>query len=207
MSRLARSLAVALCVTAPSLGVSAQSPTGGGADSTEFLRPGDAIQLRFFADSGLSGQFRVDERGHVVLPMLGDRDAVHQAPNTMRTEIRQAYAQYLKAPPDVTVLRRITVLGAVMKPGLYLADPTMSVADVLALAGGPSPDGRTGEVQIRRNGHPVTEQISSAAPIASTPLRSGDALYVPERSWGSRNVPLLLGAMGSIAAIVSVLRR
>ena len=41
----------------------------------------------------------------------------------------------------VTFLRRVNVLGAVKEPGVYPVDETMTIANVLALAGGTtSPD-------------------------------------------------------------------
>lgn len=207
MVRLALCFAITVCFAAPATTVGAQINAALASDTGDYLRPGDAIQLRFFADSGMSGQFRVDERGRVVLPMLGERDAAHQSPDRLRRDIRDAYAQYLKFPPDVLVLRRITVLGAVMKPGLYLADPTMSVADVLALAGGASPDGRTDEIQIVRNGERLATTVSSQMSVRATPVQSGDALYVPQRGWAAHNAPMLLAGLSSLAVITSVLLR
>ncbi len=208
MARLAFRLALALCFTAPAL--AAQSPNrsqASVADTTDFLRPGDAIHLRFFGDSAGSGDFRVNESGQVTLPMLGARDATHQDPDLLKKEVTAAYARTFRYAPEVVLLRRITVLGAVAKPGLYLADPTMSITDLLALAGGPMPNGRPDEVQIIRNGQPVTAQVNRRTVLASMKLRSGDELYVPERGWLARNSGLVLGAVGSLVAIVSLVVR
>ncbi len=88
---------------------------------------------------------------------------------------------------DVAVLRRVQVVGAVQKPGLYHVDPTMTIADAIALAGGVSPDGRTDRVEIIREGQRLRAGTGRML-ISQSAVQSGDQLFVPERSWVSRNM-------------------
>ena len=107
---------------------------------------------------------------------------------------------------EVTLLRRLAVLGAVSKPGLYPVDQTMTVADVLALAGGASADGKQDRAEVRRNGKRIRGDLSQSSRVSDLTLRSGDQIYVPQRSWISRNPWLftsLLGAAGAITVIAT----
>ena len=73
--------------------------------------------------------------------------------------------------------------GAVRNPGLFTVDPTMSVGDAIGLAGGVSPEGRNGRVDLVRDGRRIATSISPSSRLVELALRSGDELNVPERAW------------------------
>ena len=175
------------------------------------LRPGDIVQLRVFREPDLSGDFRIDETGTVVLPHLGSVNATGGSPDSVRALIVATYSRYLRDPAiTVTFLRRISVLGEVKSPGVYNADPTQSVADVLALAGGVTPDGRRDRISLIRNGHEVIAKLTPDEPLVTSPVRSGDQLYVPLKSWIARNpaafAGILSGILGATAAVIYATR-
>jgi protein involved in polysaccharide export with SLBB domain len=188
-----------------------QAPSASAETATSpqlVLYPGDVVELRVFREEDISGQYLVDQRGTVVLPMLG-RVPVTDAPlDEVRERLLAQYANYLRNPSvDVVFLRRVTVLGAVRTPGLYRVDPTMSVADVIALAGGPSPEGQSDRVHVVRDGHRMETRITQGS-IAEIGLRSGDQLYVPERHWSSRNPAVTVSLLsGGISLAVALLLR
>lgn len=170
---------------------------------TDLVRPGDKIRLKIWREPDLSGDFDVDESGVVLLPKIGPFDVSHVSADSAKRAIVTSYQGMLRNPTiEVLVLRRINVLGAVRSPGLYPVDPTMTVADVLALAGGASPDGKTDQVRLLRNGQPVTLHLDVSTRISETPIRGGDQLYVPQRGWVSRNVGLVIGTAMGITGIV-----
>src|SRR5205814_4412483 len=162
-------------------------------DSTHgLLRPGDVIRLRIWREPDLSGDFPVDETGTATFPKIGAFKVFDYTPSGLKTKLLQSYAQYLVNPSvEVTMLRRINVLGAVQHPGLYPVDPTMTIADALAVAGGATSSGDQHHVVLVRNGARITEALSAETSIAETPLRSGDQLFVPERSFIVRNSGLV----------------
>jgi len=84
----------------------------------------------------------------------------------------------------------------VQKPGVYHIDPTMTVRDALLEAGGPTPIGRNDRVELIRDGNRVQARLRQDLRIIESPIRSGDQLYVPERTWLSRNIHAAVG-MGS----------
>jgi polysaccharide export outer membrane protein len=163
------------------------------------LEPGDALKLTFWREPVLSGTYPVDEAGGVALPYLGLRTVTATPTAELRRRLLQEYEGILaNQGVHVEVLRRVRVLGAVRSPGLYRVDPTMSLADALALAGGVTPDGRLDAVRLVRDGREQRLDLERAVPAAEM-LRSGDQIVVPERSWMARNSAPLIGA--SISAL------
>ncbi len=170
------------------------------------LRPGDVIRLRVWREPDLSGDFAVDETGVVTFPKIGQFNALEYTPQALKQKMLESYAQYLRNPSiEVTMLRRINILGAVQKPGLYPVDATMTVADALAVAGGATPNGDPHHVDLVRNGVRIQERISSDVNLAATPLRSGDQLFVPERSFVVRNSGLVATAISVSASLIIAL--
>ena len=171
-----------------------EAPAAAAADP---LRPGDVVRVRIWREPDLSGEFPVDADGMVVFPKLGPRQVTSESAATLRERLLRDYAEYLVNPSvEVTLLRRLQVLGAVRTPGLYPVDGTMTVADVLALAGGTTPQGDPRRVELVRDGRRVDARLATDGQVASSAIRSGDQLFVPERSWLSRNT-------GVVAALVS----
>jgi polysaccharide export outer membrane protein len=157
------------------------------------LEPGDAIRLAFWREPALSGEYPVDAHGSVVLPYVGERTVTGIAPATLRAELLEEYTNVLaNQAVQVSLLRRVRVLGAVRSPGLYRVDATMTIADALALAGGLTPDGRLDGVRIVRGGDVIPVDLTSDAPVGS--LHSGDQITVRESGWLARNSAALLGA-------------
>lgn len=170
------------------------------------IQPGDAVRLRVYRDTALSGEFQVNENGDVVFPLIGRREVAGLSPDSLRSRLRDAYGQYLKDPVlDVTVLRRISILGAVRQPGLYPVDPTISLAEALATAGGVTPNADRDGIQLIRNGRVIREELDRQTLLGQTPIQSGDRIYVTERSWFAKNWQWFAGTATS-ALIVAFLR-
>ena len=186
---------------------SAQAPAQTGPRDTVLgqsrLQPGDVIRLRIWREPDLSGEFPVDESGSAVFPKLGPTKVAAITADSLRALLIATYSQYLKDPAiEVTFLRRVTILGAVNHPGIYPVDPTMTVHDAFALAGGTLPNGNPKHFELRRGGQNIDVDFSQDTPIGRTTIRSGDELYVPERSWFSRNGIYVIGAAITATAIV-----
>jgi protein involved in polysaccharide export with SLBB domain len=201
-------LRATLLVCLIAYGADAQWPGGTAAGSDPAVaRPGDVIRLSIWREPQLSGDFVVDETGTVVLPKIGPVIVNGETPVTLRARLTAAYGAYVNHTSiAVTLLRRVQVLGAVRNPGLYTADPTMTLSDVLAQAGGVTPHGNARTVQlIPRGGSPVA--VSPHASVAQLPVRSGDQLFVPERSWFLRYPTLTAAALTAVTTISIALGR
>lgn len=156
----------------------------------------------------LSGDFPINEAGVAVLPKIGPVDVTSASTTALQATITHDLGAFLTHPAiDVMFLRRVQVVGAVEKPGLYHVDQTMTVADAIALAGGVTSSGRTDKVEIIREGQKLPDRVSGRTLISHSAVRSGDQLYIPERSWISRNPATILGALSAITAIVYTVTR
>lgn len=177
------------------------------AHADDALRPGDAIRLRIWREPDLSGDFTIDENGVVTLPKIGPMRAIGEPVDSLKRSLLEQYRVYLNEPSiEVVPLRRIQVAGAVRVPGLFTIDPTMTVADVVALAGGVTPDGQFDHVMLVRAGRPVNARLSPETRAVQLALQSGDELFVPERSW-LRNPNVIIGAVSAAASLIWALSR
>jgi protein involved in polysaccharide export with SLBB domain len=173
------------------------------AAANAILYPGDLVRLKIWREPDLSGDFSVDEHGLAVFPKIGQVHVTDITTDSLRRMLVGTYSQYLRDPSiEVTMLRRVTVLGSVKNPGLYPVDPTMTISDVLALAGGADPNGNQDKLELIRGGKRQPMRFTERTPVSETAIRSGDELYLPERSWIARN-GYIVGAMIGAAVIVT----
>ncbi len=154
----------------------------------------------------MSGDFLVDELGIVTLPLLGKINVTQIPLATLRDTLIAAYSVQLRNPTiTVTPLRRVFVLGEVTKPGLYAADPTVTLAGVIALAGGASPGGDLRRIRVVRDGSVITSRVTANSMLGMTDIRSNDQIFVDRRGWVDRNSAFLASGVVSLATIVITL--
>lgn len=166
------------------------------------LKPGDVIRVNISREEGVSGDYVVDETGHAGLPLIGMQLVTSVPTDQLRRQIVAAYEEQLQNQTiQVIFLRRVRVLGEVRNPGLYHVDPTMTLGDAVALAGGPTGQGSMKDVQIFREGTEIHADLSEPA---IQQVESGDHIIVPERGWWSRNTRYVVGF--TVPFIVLVVR-
>lgn len=187
----------------------AQEPaTAQAGDSMGSLLPGDVVDIDIWQEETLSGQFTVDESGTVVLPLVGERNVVGVSPRDLREQLAAAYAVYLNNPSiNVKLLRRITVSGEVRVPGLYTVDATVSIADLIARAGGLNVDADAEKILLFRDGERLELDLNGATVVGEAGLRSGDRVSVGKRGWLGRNLPSVVGIVSIISNVVLIATR
>ena len=200
--RLSERLMRTSCWLGALLMLAATAASGQAPSAQAVLRPGDIIRLWVWREPDMTGDFPVPEGGTVVLPKIGPVRVTTLPPEELRKLIIDRLSQDLRTPSiDVRLLRRINVLGAVTTPGIYHVDGTMSVADALAMAGGTLPEGRPNEIVLYRGPEKIETRLTLLTRLADVPLQSGDQLFVPERSWLSRNAPLIVGLFSTVLSV------
>lgn len=181
-----------------------QQPAASGQAQT--LRPGDVVRLNIWREPDMSGEFIVDEAGIIIFPRVGEYRVLDDTSESLKARLLADYQQYLRNPSiEITVLRRVTIIGAVRNPGLHLVDPTVTLADALARAGGPTENADQDKIRIVRDGVELAVDVRVDTRIADSPLRSGDQIYVPLRSWVTRNAGLVAATMSAIVSLTIAL--
>jgi len=176
------------------------SPSPPGSAGEVGLRPGDAVRVDIWQEPDLTGEFLVAPEGTVVFPLLGERVVAGKAPAEVERQLASEYREYLENPSvKVTALRRISILGEVRQPSLYMVDATVSLTEALAMAGGLTPIGDPSKITLVRNGTVLAASVDPGQAIGAMPITSGDQIQVGQRGWFARNTNLVLGTLTSIA--------
>ncbi|HVL37075.1 MAG TPA: polysaccharide export protein EpsE [Burkholderiales bacterium] len=142
---------------------------------------GDALRVSVFQQPDLATEARVSERGTITMPLIGEVRVAGMSANEAAARIAAELknGKYLNNPQvtvAVTTLRsrQVNVLGLVARPGRFALDDTSSqLADVIAAAGGISPEGSK-IVTVIRDGTPQRVDLFTTA----FDLKNGDTVLV-----------------------------
>lgn len=172
------------------------------------LVPGDVIRLNIWREPDLTGEFLVQEDGTAVLPKVGPVQVTGYTPSVLKNHLIEEYSRTLRNPSiEVIVLRRILISGEVLREGVYPVDPTMSLVEALALAGGPSPTAKNDRVILIRDDTEIEIDLDDPPAVRSLGLQSGDQLLVPAASAWVQNWKLLVGMVSSTVSLAILLTR
>lgn len=155
----------------------------------------DQIEVNVWKNPELSSESAVRPDGFITMPLLGDLRAAGLTPTDLRAEITRRLLDYVKSTDavvtvSITEVRSyyVTVGGNVVNPGRYNSPNYLTVADAIALAGGPNrfaaPEAT---VVVRTNGHgnirriPIDyEQIIQGKHVEqNVVLLPGDIVFLP----------------------------
>lgn len=198
-------LTTAALLSAPLPGVlTAQAGAGKPGEAAPVLHPGDLVRLRIWREPDLSGDYRLNEKGVATFPKIGPLLVSRISTDSLERLLVSSYDRYLQNPSiDVTFFRRVNVLGEVKTPGLYDVDPTMTVSDVVAMAGGVTADGNAKNIELLRRGERESTRLSPQSRLTDSPLRSGDQLRIPQRSWLARNGTVVAAGITAAALVAT----
>jgi polysaccharide biosynthesis/export protein len=200
-----------------------QSPKVGGTGATEInnalatiamqtslptadyqIGPEDLLQITLFNVSAeeakvtpRSQMVRVSQQGLISLPLIGEVKIAGLTVGGLEQELRKKYDKYIYSP-QVGVLvtehrQRVSVIGAVLKPGIIELTSPKTVFDILAMSGGVTERAGT-QVHIYRQGPKGRESqvidllalasnaaliTADGANLISMPVQGGDVVNVP----------------------------
>jgi len=156
------------------------------------LGPGDSVFVNVLRFPDLSFQSTLDAAGNVLVPLVGVLNLQGQTVEQAREQLRVAFDRYVIDPQvDVILIAQrpvqVTVLGEVVRPGLYpLPAPQLSTAVISA--GGSTGLADLRQVRIRRNlpDGTIVEQdfdlftpLRDATIIPDVQLADGDTVIIP----------------------------
>ncbi len=147
------------------------------------LGGGDQVRIITFGEDQLTGDFRVDDRGNIALPLLGSVKAAGDTPEELSAQVSAElkHRKLLQDPSvsvEVVAFRPVFVLGEVAKPGQYPFQPGMTMLTTVAVAGGFTYRGVQDYASVVRtaNNNAVEGKITPLSFIAP-----GDVINVFER--------------------------
>jgi polysaccharide export outer membrane protein len=176
------------------------------------IGPEDLLQITLFNVSGGTGPgnsteearvtprsqiVRVSQPGLISLPLIGEVKVSGLTVSGLERELRKQYDKYIYNP-QVGVLitehrQRVSVVGAVLKPGIIELTAPKTVFDILAMVGGVTEKAGT-QVHIYRQGPKGRESqvidllalasnaaliTADGANLVSMPVQGGDIINVP----------------------------
>ncbi len=187
------------------------------------VRPGDEVEMRVFTAEGeqlreVSGIRIVDPSGQIYLPYLGPLTVEGMSAPEIRELMAEQYARFYATPVvEVTSRLKVNVTGAVRGPGHYLLDPSSTIIDALAAAGGVGSEIDLGygaasdpeSSRLVRNGklYILDLRPNSGDPgIFSLPIQSGDWLHIPiaDRSRVREQVQFWGGVISLAASTIAL---
>lgn len=177
--------------------------------------PGDEVRVRVYREADLSGQWVVNGKGEVVIPGLGRIMAAGLTADSLTNLIATSHSKRIvDAIVDVGIVRSVPVLGQVRMPGVYTAEPSTTVQQMVAKAGGirgTSLEQPT--VLLRKARDAQRYALSVDLRLDRVPLDEGDAIVVVDPSFLERWNPWIetgnrLGGLVSVVlTLILVIRR
>jgi len=143
---------------------------------------------------------RVSQEGSIDVPLIGTVEAKGKTPGQLEQDLKQRYKKYIR-DPQVGVLvteyrQRVSVMGAVQKPGVFDLTGPKNVIDMIAQAGGIT-EKAGNQVQLYRQdaegkrqnaiidllvlANPGANNVDSKdMQIINMPVEAGDVINVPQ---------------------------
>jgi polysaccharide export outer membrane protein len=160
-----------------------QAPQKVSADLSGYeLGSGDRVRLIVYDEPNLSGEFTVDGRGGLALPLVGKVKAEGLTAAQLESRITKRLSpEYLKDPSvsvEVITYRPFYIVGEVKKPGSYPYVNGMSIINAVAVAGGFTYRARESVFGIDRT---IDGRAKKFVGSPGTEVMPGDVITVPER--------------------------
>jgi protein involved in polysaccharide export with SLBB domain len=162
------------CVTLLCLAAGLRSQTAGNgarwsnsAKSLTIFQPGDAIRIRVWQlyeeqnkNVNLDGDYPINQAGFIIMPLIGEIKVRGLTVYELMTALMEKLKQYLQNPyVEVHPLIRLTMQGAFNRPGSYRVDPSSSLWDLVAEAGGPAANCNLKKMVVERGGKAAIKDL------------------------------------------------
>jgi polysaccharide biosynthesis/export protein len=163
------------------------------------LGVGDVIEVNVWGEGNkdLNTEATIRPDGTITMPLIGDLRAGGETPSSLKNTIKTKLTEFVKTlqAAEVTVAvkswrsYRFTVQGEVARTGMFTSDQFVTVADAIALAGGPTRFARRDGVVLTRT-DPKTKETrripfdydtlaSGKRPDMNIYVLPGDTIYIP----------------------------
>lgn len=155
----------------------------------------DGVQVQVWRNPDLSTHMVVRPDGTITMPLLGDMKVAGRTPTEVKSEVKEKLAAFVKDESAVVTVAisevnsyRFTVAGNVAHAGIFTTRYYVTVAEAIAMAGGPTRFADTDQVLLVRtdpNGRvrqiPIDYDAvrSRDKPEQDLVIVSGDTVFIP----------------------------
>jgi len=156
------------------------------------IGPDDVLQVVFWKDKDMTTDVRVRPDGRIALPLINEVVAAGLTPEQLQKKIAEESQKFVEDASITIVVREINSLkvfitGEIGKPGVYPLTSSMTVLQLLSLAGGLKEYANAKNITIMRNqGGKQTSLKFNYREVASgkklqqnIELKPGDTVVVP----------------------------
>lgn len=146
------------------------------------LGAGDRVKVTVFGQAELSGEFGVDGRGFLSLPLIQDVKvaglSAREVERAIANKLRPDFLKNPRVSVEVINYRPIYILGEVRTPGSVAYVSGMTVINAVALAGGYTYRAKKSGLRIVRASDASGKKQRARE---ETRVYPGDVIEVPER--------------------------
>jgi polysaccharide export outer membrane protein len=167
-------------------------PAGVDLPAGYVVGPEDVLTIIVWREKDLSNDVTVRPDGRITLPLINDVVAQGLTPDQLRDLLKTQFDKYVEDSSVSVVVkqinsRKVFITGMVGKPGAYPLTATISVLQLISMAGGLNEFARAKEIVVMRteNGAPKAikfnyEDVRKGRKLQQNiELRPGDTVLVP----------------------------
>ena len=156
------------------------------------IGPDDVLVVVFWRQKDLSGEVAVRPDGKITLPLLNDVHAAGLTPDQLRLALIERARPFIEEPTATVIVkqvnsRKVFITGNVAKPGPYPLTHSMTVLQLIAVAGGLQEftNGKNIAIMRTEGGRPMAyrfnyEDVRNRKNLRQNiELKPGDTVVVP----------------------------
>jgi len=165
---------------------------------------GDYIDLYVYNAPELCGEFRIYADGQARLPLVGKVHVAGMTEDEAYDSLRSAISEFIKNPNiTITAKYSVSVMGHVVKPGVFTISDSDKIIEVIALAGGFTPEA-SGSITIYREGKKMSiskdEILEKDSPLGFA--KPGDIIFAKRKFFTRSDYSLILSSVSAISIAV-----
>jgi polysaccharide biosynthesis/export protein len=177
---------------APTPPATAPVPSGVEIPAGYVVGPEDVLSIVVWREKDLSTDVVVRPDGRITLPLINDVMAQGLTPDQLRDQLKAQFEKFVQDPSVSVVVkqinsRKVFITGMVGKPGAFPLTSTMTVLQLISMAGGLNEFARSKEIVVMRteNGTPRAlkfnyEDVRKGRKLSQNiELQPGDTVLVP----------------------------
>ena len=174
---------------------------------------GDRIVIHVAQELTLNDTFPVRVGRIIILPNLPEISMAGVLRSEAQSYLTKQISMYVKDPTVlVDPLVRVSILGAVTKPGFYTVRADMLASEVVMAGGGPSANANLDKTEVRRNGVVVRKAkelklaFSRGVSLDALNLEPGDEINVGQKHPATQTIAYVGAISGALFAVIAIAR-